>query len=268
MHRRRRAGLLLVAAASTLLVGGDTARAGGGTWAFEDQGLNREAIFIPGDHVRAYTSLTLEGVVSRAKYKSGAYWGGPEHGPYFGYISGPSLPRARPTAPPIPDGALQVGEVRFTETRRSGVLDVTLEFVMPELEPGYYTLHHCNNPCTRQIGDTMSTPFTVVQDRGQALLAGRLQRLERRDMSFRFRMEDRVEDLQKRNAEVESEIQDLQTRLKELEGKPAAATPPQEPSMWSAVGLGVAGATLALLTLLAFGNFSPRPRRNAATESR
>ena len=254
MNRRRSAVLVLAAAASSLLVVGDPAQAGGGTWTFEDQGLNREAIFTPGALVRASTSLPLEGVVSRARYNKGAYWGGPEHGPYYGYISGPSLPGRRPMAPPLPDDAVRVGEVRFDETRRPGVLDVSLDFVMPDLEPGYYTLHHCNDPCTRQIGDLMSTSITVVEDRGQALLAGRIQRLEGRDTGFRFRVEDRIDDLKSTDAGLETDVAALQNKMEELADRPVAAPQPREPSMWAAVGWGIAGAILALLAVLAFGS--------------
>lgn len=268
MHRKGWAALLLVATATRLLLGADAAQAGGGTWTFEDQGLNREAIFTPGARVRAYSSLSLKGVVSRARYEKGAYWGGPEHGPYYGYISGPALPGRRPMAPPIPNGAIRVGEVLFSETRTSDVLDVSLEFVMPDLEPGYYTLHHCNAPCTRQIGDIMSTPITVVEDRGQALLAGRVQRLESRDLSFRFRVEDRINDVVLENAGLESDIATLQNKVEELEARPAPASRQQQPPRWTQLAWGIAGAVVALLAVLAFGNIGPRLRRKAVPHLR
>lgn len=260
MHRRRRADLLLVAAVTTLMAGAGTARAGGGTWVFENQGLNREAIFTPGDPVQASSGLALRAVESG---KRAVYWAGPEHGPFFGYLSRRVGPDRRPQTPPLPKDAILVGEVRFSETKQPGVLHVSLEFVMPDLEPGYYTLHHCNDPCTRQIGDTMSTPITVVEDRGQALLAARVQRLEVRDVGFRFRVEDRIDDLKSENAGLESDIAALQNKMNELADRPVAAPLQREPSIWTAVGWGVAGAVLALLVVLAFGNIRPKLRRRA-----
>jgi len=251
MDRRTHAAAALAASAIWLLVVGGAAEAGGATWVFEDQGLIREAIFTPGDRVKASTSLALRAVVSGEK--RGAHWAGPEQGPFFAYLSRHPAPGRRPQAPPLPDTAIFVGEVTFSETQQRGILDASLDFVMPDVEPGYYMLHHCNDPCTRQIGDMMSTPVTVVENRGQALLAGRVQRLERRDMAFRFRVEDLIDDLESENVELELQLKALRGEVNTPSKEPAEAAPARNSSMWAGVGWALPGAIVASLALLAFG---------------
>jgi hypothetical protein len=114
---------------------------------------------------------------------------------------------------------MMVGEVRFTETKDPQVLDVSLDFVMPELQPGYYTLHHCNDPCTRQIGATMSTPITGVEDRGQALLAARVERLDSQILRFQPRLRNVIDRRRSENIGLESEIGSLQGEIASLETK-------------------------------------------------
>lgn len=201
------------------------ASAGGATWAFDGTPRDAEAVLVPGERVRATTLLWLDGVGSRAE--EGAYWAGPQHGPFYGYISTRDPRRGRGVfAPPLPPDALRIGEVRFEETKEAGVLEAVLEFVVPQLEPGYYALHHCNDPCTRQIGDTWTTPITIAADRGDALLARDLDRLDRRldrlqpvVQILRRRLTSKVERL---NGEVES-LKDELARFERSDRAPGTA---------------------------------------------
>lgn len=202
-------------AATTLILGSGTAAAGGGTWFFEGQSPRSEAVLVPGDRVHAETLLWLDGV-KRGDNK-GAYWAGPKQGPFFGYISGQERQRWGPIAPPLPNHAMRVGEVRFAETEKPGVLDVSLDFTLPDLEPGYYMLHHCNVPCSRQIGDMMSTPFTVVEDRGQAFLASRVSRLDRQIGQLRPVLDNRTDNVRSENAALGIQIRSLENRIAALE---------------------------------------------------
>ena len=230
-----------------LLLGTGTASAGGGTWFFEGQTLNAEAVLIPGDRVRAETLLWLKGVEPRAK--DGGYWAGPDQGPFFGYISGQERQAWGPIAPPLPKDAMRIGEVRFTETKDPNVLDVSLDFTLPDLEPGYYMLHHCNVPCSRQIGDTMSTPFTVVEDTGQALLASRLSRVSRQVGRIRPVLDNRTDNVREESARLAFRLRSLEKRIVDLEARPAAVRVPNRddrpPIAWA-----LAGAGAVLLTLI------------------
>lgn len=260
------AGVVVAGALLLLALAPGRAAAGGALWGFEGHPIHGEAIFVPGDDVRARGAVGLQEI--SPKQPGDAFSAGPEHGPFYGYISARTGPSWGPYAPPLPEDAMLVGEVRFTESKHPQVLDLSLDFVMPDLEPGYYTLHHCNDPCTRQIGSMMSTPITLVEDRGQALLAARLYRLERRDQALRPRLDNQIDKLSSENAGLESDITALQNKIDKLEDEPVATPPSPEPSMWTAVGWGIAGAVLALLIVVAFGNLRPRLKGEAVPHLR
>jgi hypothetical protein len=92
--------------------------------------------------------------------------GTPEEGPYFAYLApfDPAMPIAE-VPPPV--GAVQVGEVRVSMEPyahgaiRFGPHHATIEFVVPELPDGVYTLGHCNSPCTTTLGDLTSELLTI-----------------------------------------------------------------------------------------------------------
>lgn len=207
-----------------ILIWAPSARAGGGQWGFKGWDVDAEPAFAAGEEVHAYTGLWLEGVASREE--RGAYWGGPEHGPFYGYIAPRGGEGWGPYPPPIPDDAVYVGEVVFSKSGDARVLDVDLRFVMPDLEPGFYSLLHCNDPCTRQIGDTMSTPITVVEDPGQAFISGQVDQLDRQMTTVRQRLRGRVQGLRARMTGIESDIDGLKDDMMALQARSASAQVP------------------------------------------
>jgi hypothetical protein len=92
--------------------------------------------------------------------------GTPEDGPYFAYLA-PFDPLVPIAEVPPPVGAVQVGEVKVSMEPygdgaiRFGPHHATIEFVVPELPDGVYTLGHCNSPCTTTLGDLWSALLTI-----------------------------------------------------------------------------------------------------------
>lgn len=233
------------------------ARAGGGTWEFEGVPLNSEAVLVAGEPVHAWAGLWLDGVERHGD--KDIFWAGPEEGPFYGYIL-PGHPSDRPFPPPLPEDALYVGEVEFSESGDPRVMDVGLDFVMPDLEPGEYYLMHCNDPCTRQIGDTMTTRITVVEDQGQAFLMNRLNRIDRTLVNVQARSGSRVDKLEtlasRHSSKMESfdeQISSLEKRL-EIQSRREQASPS---SIWVPFVIGVAAALL----LVAAARFTLLRRR-------
>lgn len=101
---------------------------------------------------------------------------------------------------------------------------------------------------------------------GQAAAGGALWGFENhpgRDQAMRPRLDHQIDKLSSENSGLESDIAALQKKIEKIEGEPAAAPPSPEPSMWTAVAWGIAGAALALLAVVAFGDIRPRLRRRA-----
>lgn len=236
--------------ASAVLLGANPAGAGGGTWVFEGQHRNSDPVLVSGERVRATVLLWLKGVVGE---KKGAYWAGPQHGPFYAYIS-PSDPNGPGDyAPPLPQGALLVGEVGWEETKDPGVLEAVLEFTVPELRPGHYVLDHCNDPCTRQIGDTWTTRVTIVGSEDAAFLARSIgsidTRLNRTQPRLRIRVGNLTEKLERLTIAMKSMREDLAERERKevTEAKKEVEPVAQDRPWWPApVGLALlAGAVIA-----------------------
>ena len=78
-----------------------------------------------------------------------------EDGPFFAYLTAKEEWSVPGTGP------VRLGELRID---RSGVdtVRVRLEFAVPEVHPGRYTVVYCNDPCTKGLGDLMGGWFTVL----------------------------------------------------------------------------------------------------------
>ena len=217
--------------------------AGGGGWTFVGHHPDTDAVLVVGEVAHARTLLSLEGVEEHGDVDT--YWAGPSDGPFLGYLSSRAEGR-RFYAPPLPKDAVYVGDVSFVETDEPKVLEVQLDFVVPDVAPGHYTLHHCNDPCTRQIGDTMSTPVTIVSDVGQALTAARVDRLERTLDKHRANSYRRTAKLERRVERLVDRIRWLETRVDLLESKPSPEEEDEAEALaWPALA-GLAGSAVVL----------------------
>lgn len=120
------------------------AQAGGSVWKFDAERYR------PGERAFAWAAVAWE---------HSPTLGTPEDGPYFVYLA-PSEPGTpSPPWPPIPSDAVRVAEVVVDLEPydaggvKYGPHHATIEFTVPDLPAGQYTVMHCNSPCTTTFGD-------------------------------------------------------------------------------------------------------------------
>lgn len=198
-------------AALLLVVGAAPAHAGG---ALLD--LNQD-YFVPGDIVRAHSSVWLKSSMGRL-----------EDGPYFAYLSR----QAKGIPPPFPEDALRVAPV-VVEPRPTGEHgDASVEFALPRVVPGRYWLTICNDPCTITLGDLMPTELLVAGSAADGPLVMLRERLLDRIRALRILLGSRVLDarpdsLRGRIISLERDVTRLIADVDAL--KSAARTAPRDP---------------------------------------
>lgn len=202
----------VIVASLVVLVGG-SARAGGGTWELDGRPTG-EAYYEPGSTMTATADIYLwpDG---KGRNDQGAFHAGPEHGPFFFYVAKSTEGRWGPFPPPLPEDAILVGEVNF-ERRDEVTWDASGTFTLPHLDPGDYSLLHCNDPCTRQLGDIMSTPFSVVASEREGELLQVTRDLERRADDYLLRIERLERALNSHRTVENTKIEALQKDLRRL----------------------------------------------------
>jgi hypothetical protein len=97
-----------------------------------------------------------------------------EQGPFYAYLSVPT--EKWRLAPPLPDGAEIVAPV-IIGGRRGRYARITVDFTLPDLEPGLYRLDACNSPCTESLGALYPGRLKVVGGAAEARLRSRLDRM-------------------------------------------------------------------------------------------
>lgn len=203
------------------------AHAGGGWWNIVGH-PHGKAVLIPGETVEVEGDVWV-GNDGRGEEK-GVYHAGPEHGPFYVYVAPVGPEGWGPYPPPVPDNAIRVAELSYDHPDRP-LFYARATFILPELEPGDYSLLHCNDPCTRQLSDLLSTPFQVATDESEARLVSRFDDLESKmnTQRDRFRLRfDQIErevfpelmDLKRRVDAVESRATELEERVQALEEGP------------------------------------------------
>jgi hypothetical protein len=152
-------GVLAALIACSIAVPGGAASAGGSPWEFDRDSYE------PGDRA-----------VARAPFGTGCCnTGWLDEGPYFAWV----LPRGEGGGgfPVIPADALRVGEVETAEEsyeyegRTFSHFVASVAFSVPDLPLGPYSLLHCNDPCTKTLGDITDGFFWVGPPGDPALLA-------------------------------------------------------------------------------------------------
>ncbi|MGQ0824297.1 MAG: hypothetical protein ACT4OX_04545 [Actinomycetota bacterium] len=131
------------------------AAAGGATWSFDRDGYR------PGDVVIARTGISWE---------HNPQLGTPDDGPYFAYIVpwpylGPWM-NIPANAEPVGQIATQLEPIEESPGWVTGPHGARVEFVLPNLEPGWYELLHCNDPCTTKLADITFGVFPVLHPDG------------------------------------------------------------------------------------------------------
>jgi hypothetical protein len=135
------------------------AEAGGSTWEFPDPEV------APGETVFAWVQVAWEHNPSL---------GTPADGPWLAWIQPVGAQQAANPRQDGVGGAIFVGEVMvFDEPYdaggvRFGPHHATISFVLPDVPSGEYELVHCNDPCTKSLGDVTWGSFRVVRAGGGA----------------------------------------------------------------------------------------------------
>jgi hypothetical protein len=124
-----------------------SAGAGGSSLGFE------RAEYLPGDAARATGRLfPVEG--------SGWLDDGPffvwamEHARYSAALAGAPWPS-------VPAEAIRLGQLQRSGGTQAPATSFHVDFRVPDVPPGYYTLIVCNDPCTTTIGDFVGGTLTV-----------------------------------------------------------------------------------------------------------
>ncbi len=147
-----------------------------------------------------------------------------EEGPFYVFAlpTGASLREGRP----IPSSAVRLGTVTVTE--EDDVYEFTTEFTVPELDPGFYEIGVCNDPCTisgfrESLGGSLSIVETrreaqllTTNDRlrGQLIGARReVRRAERRLTATEGELEAQLTFGSSERSELAAEIERLETQL-------------------------------------------------------
>jgi hypothetical protein len=128
---------------ATVIATAIPATAGGSVWLFD------EPEYRPGDIAESTTSVN---------WGFGSSLGTPEEGPYLIYLA--PIEASAATWPGIPEGAMLVGivEVHLGPYRAEdgflvGPHHAVARIEIPDVAPGEYQIFHCNDLCTRPLGD-------------------------------------------------------------------------------------------------------------------
>lgn len=177
-----------------------TAAAGGAHLDFEQE------YYMPGDTVRA------QGVVWVKPDRR--VLGSIEDGPFYAYLKphGKLLPVATLQIEPWPKG--QHG-------------DVSVEFVLPQLDPGYYWLHYCNASCKKPLGDLMTGQLNVVADKSEARVLDLSLRISEELGRVKARSRSAARSNEKRTTLL---VNELEARVVELEDAIEALKEPERRS--------------------------------------
>jgi hypothetical protein len=217
-----------MAAVACLLSLAPAALAGGSfvTW--------EKGAYAPGETVRGTTTFG-KGCCNR---------GVPQDGPFYVYlyhsVEGSEIP-------PLPPDAVLVGAIEIEGN--ASPWTATYELVVPlNTPPGEYDVVHCNDPCTKMLGDLVEPQLVVAND-PEVRQWGRLRWLERRVFGTSDRQRRAIEhvgrDLTDTRAELLDRIGVLESRVDDLQVQLAAPAGTTEGQPLTG-GL-VAGSTVLLL---------------------
>jgi hypothetical protein len=227
---RLRVGVMLLTTIA-VLVPPSVAGANGGAYLEFDR-----TYYLSGDagHAETYVSLPA----------------GKEHlldeGPFYVF----ALPRggSLEEGHPIPPGAVRLGTVSMTE--EDGAYELSMEFMVPALDPGGYGVGVCNDPCTISgFREPLGGWFTVVETRREAelltlrdRLRGELfgarreaRRAERRLAAAQDELDAQLAFGSSERAELTAEIERLETKLASARDRSSSGRAPFDPWLVGAI---------------------------------
>jgi hypothetical protein len=193
-----------------------------------------------------------------------------EEGPFYVFAlpAGATLREARP----IPSSAIRLGIVTVTEEDEA--YEFTTEFTVPELDPGFYEIGVCNDPCTISgFRESLGGSLSIVETRREAQLLTTNDRL--RGQLFGARREVRRAERRLTAAEGELEAQltfgssersELAAEIERLETQLAAARTRAASSGRTPFDPWVVGAILIVTAFAAVLAFRRRRMMPALTD--
>jgi hypothetical protein len=201
--------LLLAMIGASVLVAPIRAGANGGAYLEFDR-----TYYLAGDAGHAVTYVSLPASKEHLL----------EEGPFYVYAlpAGASLREGKP----IPSTAVRLGTVAVTE--EDDAYEFTTEFTVPELDPGFYEIGVCNDPCTisgfrEALGGSLSIVETrreaqllTTNDRLRGQLFGarrEVRRAERRLTAAEGELETQLAFRSSERSELVAEIERLETQL-------------------------------------------------------
>lgn len=193
-----------------------------------------------------------------------------DEGPFYVF----ALPRGASLEEghPIPPAAVRLGAVTVTEEDET--YEFATDFTMPELDPGWYDIGVCNDPCTiAGFRESLSGSFSVVQTRREAQLLIRVDRLNSQLFGARRearRAERRLtaaqEELDAQLAFGSSERTELAAEIDRLETQLAAARTREGGSERTPFDPWVVGGILLVTLAIAILAFRRRRMLPAVTD--
>jgi hypothetical protein len=236
---------------SLLAINIPTVSAGGGRWNFDDA-------YVVGEHVVVTEAVWIQ--------PEARYLGGIDDGPFSTFLVKGS-PDDYPI--PLPVDAIDLGPVLIEPRHQSEHGDVTLDFFVPQVEPGEYVVALCNDPCRKPLGDMLPTPITIAGDDAEARLLERIKRLETKLFSVRMQMGPLARRIARDTADqtrqdMEARVTALTSRIARAEKQIDALEASMDSKLSGAKGNGSVSALslgALLLGLIAWSAFARAEQR-------
>jgi hypothetical protein len=232
--------LLMAMVGGSVLVAPTGAEANGGAYLEFDR-----TYYLAGDSGHAVTYVSLPASKEHLL----------EEGPFYVFAlpAGATLREGRP----IPSSAIRLGIVTVTEEDEA--YEFTTEFTVPELDPGFYEIGVCNDPCTISgFRESLGGSLSIVETRREAHLLTTNDRLRGELFGARREVRRAERRLTAAAGELEaqltfgsSERSDLAAEIERLETQLAAARTRAASSGRTPFDLWVVGAILIVTAFAA-----------------
>lgn len=193
-----RLSIATMALLTTLVIPIAPAEAGGAHIRWENE------FSIPGDVVRGHAYVQLDG---RSHHQ-----GTLRDGPYYAYLS-----QKDSSAPPLPEGSTRLARIEIDPRPGGKHADVIIEFVLPSLDPGYYWILNCNDPCRKIFGDLAAGQINVVADKSEARVLDLAFRIGREVHRVDRRLQRKV--LGERRSSLSTRMTALQQHVDQLQAQ-------------------------------------------------
>jgi hypothetical protein len=150
----------------------------------------------------------------------------------------------------LPFGSIRLGEIEIERIDRYTWAG-RLVFTVPKIEPGSYVVTHCNDPCTKELGDLLHPRIRIVENDTETRLWRRIDALRDAVQARRYeimRANVKFDELSERER---IRLEALGNQLGQLRRASVARDPVEERSEFpwllagSAFAIGGAGGLMA-----------------------